>query len=429
MKRIIWIVLFSMWLMTGLARGLRHSVCLVAPEYSTELRSEVNDLALQLSRNGKTDAAHLLQTSMQNTFYGSGVVINHKGTCVLTSAEVIGLAQRATICVLLHDKTLRFRGCEVLGTDTLSGLSLIAIPESDDIDPIPWEKEPIKDGDNIVVAGYSTLSNQPTWQIEHGWVSNAWMQQSGKTYIQHTAPINPGMTGAPLLIKGQDGYRLTGINVHTIAGRDEVAVAVPMTHVQHILNSDNLVSSEQLQEILQMQINQPNPTEWYNILSPFKVHLYYHNYMSNVNMETGIGYEIAFGKKSMGFWGLQWGAAFTEGYVSAIPGTYLGFQVPVHMGEKHSLVPRISQGVNVGFGGCTLITSDSRLGMEYQYHTKIYSYIVALEYTTHVLFSDEYLATPTQIGRGRHFIPYLNHAIGIRLGIGIAKPLKGRNKK
>lgn len=454
-KNIILLLLLLPAMVFG--RGLRHSVCQVTPEYSEQERSELREMALRLSRSKKSNEAHFIQTIIRPNYYGSGVVIAADQPCILTTYYTVGYAKTATITVYLHDKTLRYRGCQVLGTDTLSNLALIALPESEDLDPLPIVETPIEDGDDIASAGYSTLGEQASWQLVKGTVSNAYLRRDGCLYIQHTAPINVGMAGGPLLQKTDSGHVVVGINVGKIGSRDEVAMAVPVNQIHQALTADKLHSAEQQLETLRKLVRDSDPetiVQQYrdsvrgldSDISMLRQNFFYNNFLSAKNMETGFGLEMDFGSKRRVILGMQILFSLAEGHESGyfrpsqpIPnetvfapmaGMYFGYQLPIRVGAKHVIIPRITAGVNAGpcFTKTTrkryevstaLITTDPRIGFEYHYQADKFSYIIGVDYTAHPFFTGAELnMSPIGEAGKTDMIPYFNHGIGIHFAIG-----------
>lgn len=491
MKKSIFLLLLLLPTMV-FGRGLRHSVCQITPEYSEQELSDLREMALLLSRSGKNNEAHFIQTITRPNYYGSGVVVAADQPCILTTYYAVGYAKTVTITIYLHDKTLRYRGCTVLGTDTLSNLALIALPESKDLDPLPIVETPIEDGDDIASAGYSTLGENASWQLVKGTVSNAYLRRDGNSYIQHTAPINVGMAGGPLLQKTDSGYVVVGVNIGKIGSRDEVAMAVPVDQIRQTLTTDSLLSGAQWMR-LQYDRIEANTYEGKkkaeekerlskretvrgitNDVPLVRQNFFYHNYLSAKNMEAGFGMEFALDKRRISFLGMQFAASWTEarpisefptytsyysgyytlydprGVFSPLFGLYLGAQIPLRVGNKHLLVPRLSQGGNLGpcvnryyeydnkySVGTLMITSDSRLGLEYHYQLEKIDLIFALEYTAHIYATDAQVcwtyknnAKPEHpidgqtkllhINENKKHIHYtcLNHGLGVRFAIG-----------
>lgn len=129
-------------------------------------------------------------------------------------------------------------------------------------------------------------------------------------------------------------------------------------------------------------------------------------------------------------------------------GLYMGYQLPIRVGDKHVLVPRIAQGGNIGPSvntydepnnqysvGALLISSDSRFGLEYHYQMDKLAFIVAIEYTAHLYASGAQIVNTYKDGRIEAIDPHtqfvfhnkernpieytcFNHGVGVRLAIG-----------
>ncbi len=90
----------------------------------------------------------------------------------------------------------------------------------------------VKDQEAVVAVGYPGLANHPSYQVTKGYVSNERFElDSGDMklpYFQHTAAIDRGSSGGPLL---SDAGRVLGVNTLKAFGREGVAFAVPSSAV------------------------------------------------------------------------------------------------------------------------------------------------------------------------------------------------------
>ena len=76
MKRIFYLVaLLLCVLLPASAQGLRHSVCVVEPEYSETDKSLMGDYALYTARAGMRSASRALTAYKNEGTFGSGVVV------------------------------------------------------------------------------------------------------------------------------------------------------------------------------------------------------------------------------------------------------------------------------------------------------------------------------------------------------------------
>lgn len=93
----------------------------------------------------------------------------------------------------------------------------------------------VSEQEPITAAGFPGVGGTPSYQVSQGVVSNsrfgsAQGDASGVTgYIQHTAPIDPGNSGGPLL---DSRGRVVGMNTLKVVGRENVGLAIPVPRIQ-----------------------------------------------------------------------------------------------------------------------------------------------------------------------------------------------------
>ena len=238
MKRIFYLaaMLLCVW-MSASAQGLRHSVCVVEPEYSDADKSLMGDYALYTARAGMRNASRALTAYKNEGTFGSGVVVEQGGKkYVLTNLHVIGYAEKATLTFQLHEKTLRYEHCEVTNIGE-ADLAAIALPSESEMIALPLYAGEIEEDLSIVAAGFPELANKPSWQLTRGSISNARVDvdshERASRIIQHTASIDPGSSGGPLLLKSAAGkYEILGINTWKAFYREGVGLAIGKEDVQ-----------------------------------------------------------------------------------------------------------------------------------------------------------------------------------------------------
>ena len=238
MKRIFYLaaLLLCVW-MSASAQGLRHSVCIVSPEFADSERAMMADYSLYMARAGMRSASQALTAYKNEGTFGSGVVVEHGGKkYVLTNLHVIGYAERATIIFQLHEKTLRYEHCEVTNIAS-TDLAAIALPSECEMIALPVYAGEIEEDLSIVAAGFPELANKPSWQLTRGSISNARVDvdshEHASRIIQHTASIDPGSSGGPLLFKNAEGkYEILGINTWKAFYREGVGLAIGKEDVQ-----------------------------------------------------------------------------------------------------------------------------------------------------------------------------------------------------
>ena len=200
------------------------------------------DYSLYMARAGMRSASQALTAYKNEGTFGSGVVVEQGGKkYVLTNLHVIGYAEKATITFQLHEKTLRYEHCEVASIGE-ADLAAVALPAECEMIALPLYAGEIDEDLSIVAAGFPGLADKPSWQLTRGSISNARVDvdahERASRIIQHTASIDPGSSGGPLLLKNAEGkYEILGINTWKAFYREGVGLAIGKEDVQAFLAS------------------------------------------------------------------------------------------------------------------------------------------------------------------------------------------------
>lgn len=255
MKRILLAALLLCLSVIITAQGLRHSVCIVAPEYTSEEYALFDNYSLYVARAGMKSASRALVSYKNENTFGSGVVIEYNGKkLVLTNLHVVGYAQTATITFQLHSKTIRYTNCPVITVYNSSDLAAIVLPDECEMVALPFYTNDLTEDISIVAAGFPELADKPSWQMTRGIISNARLQvienAPSSHIIQHSAQIDPGSSGGPLLIKEEDGkYHIVGINTWKAFYREGVGLAIGGEDINAFLNQTNDVKNKYIADI------------------------------------------------------------------------------------------------------------------------------------------------------------------------------------
>ncbi|MCL2138097.1 MAG: trypsin-like peptidase domain-containing protein, partial [Treponema sp.] len=176
---------------------------------------------------------------------------------ILTNFHVISQSQSKGL-------TIAFETVE--GKKTIfSDLSIIAADEDIDIallvfannqkpfaQGLSFHTEALEEGDDVYSAGFPGLGTAMVWQLGRGMVSNAQVRlpdyhDESKIigpFIQHTAQVDPGNSGGPLLVQKQNvpsGFAVAGINTLSAIYRQAANFSIPLFRVQEFLN-ENIIN-------------------------------------------------------------------------------------------------------------------------------------------------------------------------------------------
>ena len=243
MKRIVF--LSALWLCLAQAisaQGLRHSVCFVEPEFSETDKALMGDYSLFMARAGMQNASRALGAYKNEGTYVSGVVVMYASKkYVLTNLHVVGYAKQATVVFQLHEKTVRYTHCDVTNIGT-ADLAAITLPAECEMIALPLYEGELDEDMAIVAAGFPELAGKPSWQLTRGSISNARVDIDSREHatriIQHTASIDPGSSGGPLLFKNEAGkYSILGINTWKAFYREGVGLAIGKEDVESFIGS------------------------------------------------------------------------------------------------------------------------------------------------------------------------------------------------
>ena len=180
--------------------------------------------------------------------FGSGFVLvarTEKGgtdVLVVTNRHVIDLGDRAAL--ELADGT-SLGDAEIVYSNPTHDLAILrpqaklAVKEG-----FGFAHRPARDQQTVIATGFPGLVGRPSYQTTRGYVSNeSFKLDDGTrplTYLQHTAPIDPGSSGGPLT---DESGRVLGVNTLKVTGRDSVGLAVPSRFVIDTLRAAGTVEA------------------------------------------------------------------------------------------------------------------------------------------------------------------------------------------
>ncbi len=239
------LVLFLFALSIQAQNELRRKVVVVRPvlyDSSVDFLLGFSDL---LMKEGYKEAARFLKDYAKGGF-GTGFVYADSVTgkkYVITNRHVVALAQSVTIEFRDNERNVSsYKDCPVAIVDEDIDLAAIALPDNITVGSLRFADETPTEGRDVFTAGYPGIGDNPSWQFGKGIVSNAHFYDEelskvgGNTIlIQHTAQIDAGSSGSPLLIQSatdKNEYLVAGINTWKAYARENANFAIPTADIR-----------------------------------------------------------------------------------------------------------------------------------------------------------------------------------------------------
>lgn len=225
---------------------LREHVALVEPVFHQDIRegfSEWADYFEDLGRERWERFFRWYAGEFGVRGYGSGWVYvgDNDVPYVVTNRHVVRQASAAKVVFEdLEGERRVFHPVSIVYVDEEMDLAVLQLPARSFDTGFPLGERRVTDGTTVFAVGYPGFRDMPLWQFSMGIVSNAAARiDPAYTYLlQHTAPIDPGNSGGPLLVAAAEsplGYKVIGVNVSKANERQNTSFAIPAFHVSEVL--------------------------------------------------------------------------------------------------------------------------------------------------------------------------------------------------
>lgn len=166
---------------------------------------------------------------------GSGFCVG-RGDILLSNAHVVRSADRVTVTTFAYSKNELVRqddvGASVIYVNQAEDVAVLQLdPGKRNLAPIPVARKSPAAGEKICALGSPGLGGQIlTQSISEGIVSAGAREFGGQSWLQHTAAVNPGNSGGPLL---NEMGEVVGINTLK-AFLDGVSFAIPAEKIREV---------------------------------------------------------------------------------------------------------------------------------------------------------------------------------------------------
>lgn len=236
------------------AANIRDYVGLITQAFHPDVVSYMKGLQGYFQKQKHEQAAKSIDNYLKgDTGTGFVYVANDGKNYIITNFHVISNALPDGLTVTFEkqsgEKTI-YSNLSIVAADEEMDIALLAFDEGENPfrQGLSFSDRTLQETDTVFSAGFPGLGTAMIWQIGQGIVSNASarlpdLDDDAKIigpFIQHTAQVDPGNSGGPLLVQAQGvptGFAVAGINTLSARYRQGANYSIPMDRVQSFLNA------------------------------------------------------------------------------------------------------------------------------------------------------------------------------------------------
>lgn len=252
----------------GQTNPVREYVGLINETYHPDaveyIKKQKEDL---ISKGMSSDSAEFFDEYLKGSSGSGFVYVADDGSnYVITNYHVINGSYTNSITFENQEGEKQiYENLRIIAADKDIDIAVLAF--ADDAKPftngLPFATGLLEEGSDVFAAGFPGLGRDVIWQFSRGVVSNASVKLPPEKdeapnaahlgpYIQHTAQIDPGNSGGPLLVRQQEstaGYAVVGINTLSARSRQAANFSIPsdraLAFIQQVLSGEAAVGTRE----------------------------------------------------------------------------------------------------------------------------------------------------------------------------------------
>ena len=247
-KLFLSIILTFMLIPSFVYAQVKQYVGIVRQQYYSEYVDIFKNMSKELKSEGYNTYSKAIDSYLEGGF-GSGFVwVAKDGTnYIVTNRHVVANAE--TVSVEFEDDETgditKYDGLKIVATDDDIDIAILAFKNGERpfAKGLEFSEAALRDGQEVWSAGFPALGDEPVWQFGKGTVTNSrarikeLLNPEISTIIQHSAQVDYGNSGGPLLISSGNKYLVVGINTWKAAYRDSANFAIPAAQIKKMINS------------------------------------------------------------------------------------------------------------------------------------------------------------------------------------------------
>ncbi len=228
---------------------IKNYIPILKPVQYEKTKETFENIAQKFEQKNYPDLAEIFRSFAMGG-HGSGFVYVDKDgeNYIITNRHVVANSEFVNLEFVGKGSTKTvYEACPIVYTDDDIDLAVVKFQNNEKVFTKSFSINTTKqiDGQEIWSAGFPGLLGKPVWQFAKGNITNeeAYIDQlvspDVSYLIQHSASIDPGNSGGPLVIKDEhsaEGYSVIGINSWMITNRQNTFFAIPSKNIPGLVS-------------------------------------------------------------------------------------------------------------------------------------------------------------------------------------------------
>ncbi|MBQ8020457.1 MAG: trypsin-like peptidase domain-containing protein [Paludibacteraceae bacterium] len=215
--------------------------------------------ASTLFSNSYMSAARKLRQGLGG--FGSGFLYraDNGNLYIITNKHVVRDAKSVQLTFKADGGDKTISNCSVIAKSDSMDIAVVEFPATETgFVPLSFDADRVVDGTSVWSAGFPGLGDEPAWQLGNGVVSNDNLVNMELTdsvhiaVIQHTAQVDPGSSGGPLLVLKENTkdksvalkeYKVVGMNTWKAFHRENANFSLMAKDILKVVNNIGATSA------------------------------------------------------------------------------------------------------------------------------------------------------------------------------------------
>lgn len=222
---------------------MKDYVCIVSRNISDSSKEFLTEYEDYIRSKGYSSYANKIEGYLSGNFGSGFTYYGPDGKpYIVTNRHVVSNAETADVKFELDNGEYEeYKNLTIVAVDDTLDIAVIALPAGFKRGGLGFRVSALSEGDDVWSAGFPALGNNPMWQFGKGTVTNPkarikeLIDPNVTTIVQHSAEIDSGNSGGPLLVKNSNyaaGYAVAGINTWKAFYRQNTNFAIPSSAVK-----------------------------------------------------------------------------------------------------------------------------------------------------------------------------------------------------